>query len=289
MNVLRVAVCAPDYQSGAEAMCDAIRDYLQQRQQDGLVAWQDQQAAAERFGCSLHAVELLALKQGLLPLRYQRNRSCFSTEDQLILCSSRVAIVGCGGLGGHLVELLARLGIGFLRVIDPDCFTEHNLNRQLLADLDNLGTAKVLAARQRVSRINPAVQVEPVQADLAADNARVLLQDIQVAVDALDNATARLTLAEACRAGQIPLVHGAVAGWYGQIAVQMPGPDILPFLHASDGSGIEQELGTPSFTPAVIAALQAALTCRLLLCTAAAAPVHTFCLDLLHLELSKLQ
>lgn len=276
------------FQPAAVPLDTAIVTYLQQQQQDGLLTWHDQQAAADRFGCSAHAIELLALQHGILPLRYQRNRHCLSTQDQLILCSSRVAIVGCGGLGGYLVELLARLGIGFLLVVDPDCFDEQNLNRQLLADLDNLGKPKVLAARKRVHRINPAVRLDPVQESLNTDNATRLLRDCQVAVDALDNGTARLALAEACSALQIPLVHGAVAGWYGQVAIQLPGSEPLPLLPAAGSPGIEQELGTPSFTPAIIAGLQAANVCKLLLGRTDTPLDRSVCLDLLHLELNEL-
>lgn len=269
-------------------MDTVITTYLLERQQHGLLSWQDQQTAAVRFDCSIHNIELQALRLGILPRRYQRNRHCLSTTDQLLLCSSKVAIIGCGGLGGYLVELLARLGIGSLQVIDPDCFDEQNLNRQLLADLDNLGKPKVLAARDRISRINPAVELIPIQETLTADTAGQLLQDCRIAVDALDNGTARQTLATACSAQQIPLVHGAIAGWYGQLAVQLPEAKILPFLHTADEPGIEQELGNPSFTPAVIAGLQAALVCRLLLGQAAQVPQRTICIDLFHLELSEL-
>ena len=81
--------------------------------------------------------------------------------DQLRLFRSRVAVIGCGGLGGYLIEQLARLGVGTLVLVDPDVFEEHNLNRQLLSSPAHLGIPKVDVARERVAAINPAVTVEP--------------------------------------------------------------------------------------------------------------------------------
>ena len=88
----------------------ALTEYLQSAAREGQLSWQAQQQAAVRFGCSAHGVELAALQMGLLPSRYQRNRETISPQGQLRLCQARVVVIGCGGLGGYLLELLARLG-----------------------------------------------------------------------------------------------------------------------------------------------------------------------------------
>ena len=146
--------------------------------------------------------------------------------DQLRLFRSQVGgVIGCGGLGGYLIGQLARLGVGTLVLVDPDVFEEHNLNRQLLSSPAHLGSAKVDVARERVAAINP-VTVEPHRTAFSRDNGRELLSGCSAVVDRLDNVLVRRDLAAVCRDLGVPLVHGAIAGWYGQVAVQLPGTDL---------------------------------------------------------------
>jgi len=86
-------------------------------------------------------------------------------------------------------------------------------------------------------------------------------------VDALDSVQVRLDLADVCTAMNIPLVHGAIAGWFGHVTTQFPGDDTVQAIYRSwkAGKGVEQNLGNPSFTPAVIASLEVAEVCKLLL------------------------
>lgn len=245
-----------------------LLEFLLSRSRGELLAWQDQLSAARRFNRSVREVELLALQHGLLPARYIRNRKTITTEGQLRLCSASVVVVGCGGLGGYVLELLARLGVGRLRAVDPDCFEEHNLNRQLLSTVENLGQAKVDAARLRIGAVNPAVELEPHQCAFSAANGAELLQGAEVAVDALDNLATRRELAKQCLQLRLPLVQGAIAGWYGQLGIQLPddaGSGLRWIPAEGEQGGLEKELGNPSFTPAAIAALQAAEVCKLLL------------------------
>jgi molybdopterin/thiamine biosynthesis adenylyltransferase len=244
-----------------------LHAYLRERAVDGLLSWADQRAAMVRFACSYAQVEEETLSLGLLPARYQRNRTTLSTEEQLTLFRSRVAVVGCGGLGGYVIEQLARLGVGHLVLIDPDVFEEHNLNRQLLALPANLGQAKVEVAQKRVAAINPAVAVNARQEALGTDNGAELLAGAQVVVDALDSIQVRLELAAVCDDLGLPLVHGAIGGWYGQVTTQFPGDRTLQTLYQNwqAGKGVEQQLGNPAFTPAVIASLEVAEACKVLL------------------------
>lgn len=261
--------------------------FLELKSMEGLLPWAEQHAAAQRFGCSLHEVELTALQNGLLPVRYQRNRNSISLDGQLRLCRSSVAVVGCGGLGGYLLELLARLGVGRLRAIDPDCFEEHNLNRQLLCTMETLGQPKVSAAMSRIAAVNPAVERQSFQVAYAADNSTELLQGVDVVLDALDSIATRRLLAEQCAILQLPLIHGAIAGWYGRLATQLPGGKPLTLggdYCADEAGGVEQELGNPAFTPALVAALQAAEVCKLLLGEGELLSGHTLWADLLSME-----
>lgn len=200
-------------------------------------------------------------------LRYLRNHDAISEAEQAILAQKRVLVVGCGGLGGYVIECLARIGVGHLRVVDGDVFDETNLNRQLLSSSMNLGRPKTLAAQQRVMAVNPLVEVEAFQTLLTDENAVPLLDGCDVAVDALDNIPSRLVLQQAARSAGIPLVHGAVAGWIGQVCVVQPGQELLNSLYPAsmDTQGEEQETGTLSFTAALTASWQAAETVKLLL------------------------
>lgn len=200
-------------------------------------------------------------------LRYLRNHDAISEAEQVILAQKRVLVVGCGGLGGYAIECLARIGVGHLRVVDGDVFDETNLNRQLLSSSMNLGRPKTLAAQQRVMAVNPLVEVEAFQTLLIAENAVPLLDGCDVAVDALDNIPSRLVLQQAAKTAGIPLVHGAVAGWIGQVCVVQPGQELLNSLYPAsmDTQGEEQETGTLSFTAALTASWQAAETVKLLL------------------------
>jgi len=198
--------------------------------------------------------------------RYERNIGAITREENEQLKTFNVCVIGCGGLGGHVIENLARLGIGHITAVDGDVFQESNLNRQILSAEDNLGEAKARAARERVGRINSRIELRAVCDFLTEANSFELIQGHDAVVDALDNIPGRILLEEACEKAAIPLIHGAIAGWYGQVAVVMPGDRLLSALYAGgQEKGAELETGNPSFTPAVIAALQAAETLKVLL------------------------
>jgi molybdopterin/thiamine biosynthesis adenylyltransferase len=244
----------------------------------------------ERFGVTMAQVDEVALERGILPARYQRNRKTVSVHDQLILHRSSVAVIGCGGLGGYVVEELARLGVGKITVIDPDVFEEHNLNRQLYSSPENLGTAKVAAAAARIGEINPAITLIPIQSAFSKVNGEMLLAGCHVVVDALDSIDTRLDLANVCTALNIPLVHGAIAGWFGHVATQFPGDDTLRTIYPAGktNKGIEQTLGNPSFTPAVIASLEVAEVCKILLGNGVPLKGCQLMLDLFAMEMHKI-
>ncbi|WP_224962860.1 HesA/MoeB/ThiF family protein [Geomonas subterranea] len=266
---------------------DELNNFLEAHAEMGLIGWVHQAEAARRFGITVHQAERAILEMGLLPARYQRNCGTASVEGQLVLHGSRVAVIGCGGLGGYVVEQLARLGVGTIVAVDPDVFEEHNLNRQLLSSIEGLGAPKAAAAAQRVAAINPAVTVVPVQDAFCPENASVLLAGSRVAVDALDSVQTRLELADACNRLQLPLVHGAIAGWYGQVATQLPGHATVRHIYSSwtSGAGVERELGNPSFTPAAVAGVQTAEVCKLLLGLEHPLSGRKLLLDLLHMDM----
>lgn len=222
---------------------------------------------ASRFGLTTHDVYKEALGIGISPYRYLRNRESISGEQQFRLCTSCVAVVGAGGLGGHVILLLARLGIGHIVVVDSDRFDETNLNRQALSGGQSLGRSKAEEAVRVVGAINPGVKVtaHPVRIDAA--NAGDLLSGSDVIVDALDNIPDRFVVEDASRSLGVPMVHGALAGFEGQVMTIFPQDPGLKLIygghepgrkrHDSDRSqNPEAVLGVPALTPALIATLQ---------------------------------
>jgi molybdopterin/thiamine biosynthesis adenylyltransferase len=199
--------------------------------------------------------------------RYIRNHKAISEEQQELLKNKRVLVVGCGGLGGYVIECLGRLGVGHLVVVDGDVFDETNLNRQLLSSIMHLGKPKVLAAQQRMQAINPLVKVDAHQVRITDVNAPGLMQGCDLVIDALDNIPSRMVLIKAARDADIPLVHGAIAGWFGQVYIVKPGDKELEILYESSPSekGVEIELGNLAFTAAMVASIQAAEAVKLLL------------------------
>lgn len=198
--------------------------------------------------------------------RYQRNMNTLSPEENDRLSGWTACVVGCGGLGGHIIEMLARLGIGRIVAVDGDVFDETNLNRQILSHEGNLGTPKALAAMDRMALVNHETLVVPVTERFTPENGEEILRGCHIAFDALDNTASRRVLESACEAAGIPLVHGAIGGWYGQVAVVYPGDRLLDCILPPDGErGIEAELGNPAFTPAMVAAVQVAEGIKVLL------------------------
>lgn len=198
--------------------------------------------------------------------RYERSIGTVTKQELLRLQGARVAVVGCGGLGGYVLEMLGRMGVGHLTAIDGDVFEESNLNRQLLSETALLGFAKAEAARVRMVAVNPEVSVTALQEWLTEGNAEALLKGHDVVVDALDTIGTRLVLQQAAEMLNIPLVHGAIGGWYGQVAVIFPGDRTLDRLYGENTrSGIEKQLGNPAFTPALVASLQASEVIKILI------------------------
>jgi molybdopterin/thiamine biosynthesis adenylyltransferase len=225
------------------------------------------QALADQLAVSRRLVERTALAQGIVPERYARNMGTVGIEGQMALLDATVAVVGCGGLGGWVAEALARMGVGRLILIDGDRFEGNNLNRQLGCTERTLGCLKAPCLAQRLAEVNGAVELQVHTAWLQADNAPELLRGSNVIVDALDTLPARLMLQDAAAALGVPLVHGAIAGFTGQVMTILPGDLGLRALYGPGPvreRGIETTLGNPAATPMAIAAWQAQEVVKLL-------------------------
>lgn len=198
--------------------------------------------------------------------RYSRNISSISHDENKILQSSTVCVIGCGGLGGYIIEMLGRLGVGYITAVDSDIFEVTNLNRQIFSDEISVGKSKALTAVKRMRIVNSHIEVTPVIAYVDESNVDEILSGHDLVIDALDNIKSRLVLEKACRELKIPLVHGAIAGWYGQVCSIFPGENTLSKIYATGMSkGMEKQLGNPAFTPALVASTQVSEAVKILL------------------------
>jgi len=238
--------------------------------EDGIeaIALDRVRALAREFDVSPREVELAALEARVLPRRYLRSFGTVGWEGQANLLRSTVAVVGLGGLGGSVVEGLARMGVGRLIVVDGDVFLDHNLNRQVLSAEASLGLLKAEVARARVAQINAAVEVIVHSEEATRENLPRLLEGAEVVVDALDRLPTRLMLQEVAQEMGIPMVHGAIAGYFGQVMTIFPGDEGLRALYGGGSvpqQGIEVQLGCPAATPMMVAAWQVQEVMKILL------------------------
>ena len=127
-------------------LAQSVERYVEQVQGISVITLGKVDALAGQFGLTRREAEIALLELGVLPRRYLRNYGTVGLGGQLILLRSSVAVIGLGGLGGYIVEGLARVGVGRLILVDGDVFCDHNLNRQLFSSEENLGQAKASVA-----------------------------------------------------------------------------------------------------------------------------------------------
>lgn len=193
--------------------------------------------------------------------RYAKNIGTVGENGQQKLLAASAAIVGAGGLGGTVFEILVRAGVGRITIVDFDAFEATNLNRQLLSSERNLGESKVAAAVKRASEVNAAVRVIPTCERITDENAARILRDADVVCDCLGNIRDRFVVERAARGLRIPLVHAAVAGTSGQIMTVFPESAGIEAIYGDEASapdaGEELRQGTPPATVMAVASLQA--------------------------------
>ncbi|MFX0202653.1 MAG: ThiF family adenylyltransferase [Candidatus Hodarchaeota archaeon] len=217
---------------------------------------------AEDFRTSVRQVYIESLQNNIYPYRYIRNIGVLTIQEQLKLAQASIGVVGAGGLGGQVILLSARIGIGRIKVIDHDVFDETNLNRQALSSIKALGKSKAIEAADIVRGLNPGVEVIAHHKMLEKSNALALLKGTNVVIDALDSISARFILKDAAKKLRIPIIHGAIAGFEGQVMSIYPedkGIDNL-YNRGDPGDGRKERpefvLGVPVLAPTVIAAFQ---------------------------------
>ena len=144
---------------------------------------------------------------------FSRTELLLGREAMERLGRARVAVFGLGGVGGHVVEALARSGVGALDLIDPDRVSLTNLNRQILATHKTMGRLKTEAAAERIAEINPAVQVRTYPVFYLPETAEQFdFQAYDYVVDAIDTVTGKIALAVQAEQAGTPIISSMGAG-----------------------------------------------------------------------------
>jgi len=197
-------------------------------------------------------------------VRYDRQLRIpyFGEAAQQKLKTSRVVIAGVGGLGCASATYLAAAGVGHITIVDFDVVELSNLNRQVLYWQEDIGATKVMIAQNKLSKLNPTIEITPVCAEITDKNASGIISGAQVVVDGLDKLDARLAINTACVRQKIPYVYGGVSRLRGMMTTIIPGE--TPCLACFNPEG-PRGLGVLGMIPAVIANLQALETVKLLI------------------------
>jgi adenylyltransferase/sulfurtransferase len=138
------------------------------------------------------------------------------------LRSAKICVVGAGGIGNPVVTQLVAMGIGKLRLVDRDVIEVTNLHRQHLYTDEDIGRVKVEAAADRLRRINPGVEIEPVPTSVTKYTAENIVQGFDTVIDALDSVDARYALNDACIKHNIPLIYAGALGMLGSVTTIIP-------------------------------------------------------------------
>lgn len=191
------------------------------------------------------------------------------TAGQVRLRTSRVLVVGAGGLGSPILLYLAAAGVGVLGITDNDQVSLSNLNRQILYVTNDVGRSKAIAAVQRVRALNPDIKAIPYEVRVLRENGLALVQEYDLVVEASDNLETKALMNELCVRAGVPLVWGAVARFEGQMGSYLPGHAcrscVFPQLPEPGTYPTPAELGVLGATAGVIGALEALEAVKILL------------------------
>jgi len=204
--------------------------------------------------------------------RYQRHLLLpeVGEEGQLKLLDAKVLLLGAGGLGSPAALYLAAAGVGTLGIVDMDVVDESNLQRQILHNLDRVGDRKVDSAKKTLTALNPDVNVVTYDMRLDASNIEEVIAGYDVIVDGADNFPIRFMLNDASVKLGIPVVHGSIFRFEGQMTVFDPknGPtyrDMIPEPPPAELAPSCAEAGVLGVLPGIIGSVQALEAIKIIL------------------------
>jgi len=183
-------------------------------------------------------------------------------EGQKRLLASKVLVIGAGGLGCPILQYLTGAGVGTIGIIDDDVVSVSNLHRQILYGVSSVGQHKAIAAKDRLSDLNPDISIVPYTERLTTKNALSLFLDYDIIVDGSDNFSTRYLVNDACILTNKSLVYGAIYKFQGQVAVfnYQNGPSyrcLFPDPPAPGDAPSCSEIGVIGVLPGIIGTLQA--------------------------------
>jgi sulfur-carrier protein adenylyltransferase/sulfurtransferase len=192
-------------------------------------------------------------------------------EGQQKLLNARVLLIGAGGLGSPASLYLAAAGVGTLGIVDADVVDDSNLQRQIVHSTDRLGEPKVLSAKRTIEALNPDVTVIPYEERLTSDNVeRIIGAGWDVIVDGADNFPTRYLVNDASVWHNIPVVHGSIYRFEGQVTVLQPGAGpcyrcLFPSPPPPELAPSCSEGGVLGVLPGIVGSLQASEALKLIL------------------------
>ena len=219
--------------------------------------------------------------------RYSRQIlfSPIGKNGQEKLSNSRVLLVGCGALGASHAEILARAGVGFLRIVDRDFVEFTNLQRQTLYSETDAKERlpKAVAAKNRLTAINSEIEVEAIVADVNHSNIESLVRDVDLILDGTDNFQIRYLINDACVKLKKPWIYGAAVSSYGATMTIFPNetPCLRCIFEDMPDAGTSPTCDTAGVIQPIIASVSAIQTTEAL-------KILTGNLDALHKSLTQI-
>ncbi len=184
--------------------------------------------------------------------QYSRNMGIMNDEEFSLISKTNVLIIGVGGLGGYIASGLARFGVMNITIIDNDSFDMSNLNRQIFATTKTLNLAKVDFVKVKLLDINPKINIKTHKMRFTDFVDKTLFENIDIVFDAVDSIKTKLLIEKHCSLHNKPLIHGAIAGWYGQVGIILPNSDMLKDIYKDKTKGTEDILKSPTFIPGIV-------------------------------------
>lgn len=204
--------------------------------------------------------------------RYQRHLLLPEVGEagQQKLLDAKVLMLGAGGLGSPAALYLAAAGVGTIGIIDMDVVDASNLQRQILHNLDRIGDRKVDSAKKTLTAMNPDLKVVTYDTRLGADNVLSIIDGYDIIVDGTDNFPTRYLVNDAALLKKIPVVHGSIFRFEGQVTVFHPyvGPCyrcMIPEPPPAELAPSCAEAGVLGVLPGIVGSIQALETIKVLL------------------------
>jgi len=221
-------------------------------------------------------------------VRYERNL-IITDKEQENLARKTVAIIGLGGLGGITSEMILRMGVKNIILVDYDVVSESNLNRQLVATEKTIGKNKVDVAVDRLKEIDKTANLIPLNIKLDSKNAPKELGKADLLIDCVDSVKSKYEVYDTAKIFNIPMIHGALHGWYGQVSTIYPKDDKFKLIYKDKNIEVDSSLGNPSFIPNLISSIQVSEAIKVLLGKEDTLRGKLLLVDLLENEFKKIE